>query len=117
MGIDPVTHQPLQPQQAAPAPPPPSLQQQKHEEPPSPPQQHQEPKSETQEDPPLTQPHDTPVEASSVSTAPSSAASGLFGMDAGWGGGLFPGWGDGGMGLDPFDEYPGVGFDQGDDWM
>ncbi|XP_062233143.1 MYB-like transcription factor ODO1 [Phragmites australis] len=42
----------------------------------------------------------------------------LFGMDgildAGWGG-HFPGSG-GGLSVDPFDQYPGSGFDQ-DDWM
>jgi hypothetical protein len=39
---------------------------------------------------------------------------GLLGMDASWVSDLFPDWGDGCMGLDPFDEYLGVGFD---DWM
>ncbi|TVU04373.1 hypothetical protein EJB05_50054, partial [Eragrostis curvula] len=98
-------------------------------------------------DVPLIPPHEVPAPppaaASSVSSASagsasvvspscSSAASGgveatewpepmyLFGMDgimdAGWGG-LFPDADGGGMSHDLFDQYPGAGFDQGDDWI
>ncbi|GJN00108.1 hypothetical protein PR202_ga17269 [Eleusine coracana subsp. coracana] len=154
MGIDPVTHLPLQ---KAPAPPV-QQEQEKHEEkaePPQPQDQQQQQKEdeltqeaavEEEQDPPLIQPQEIPAppppatstcgsassagSASVVSPSYSSSASGveatewpepmyLFGMDgimdAGWGG-LFPG--DGGLSLDPFDQYPGAGFDQADDdWM
>jgi len=72
------------------------------------------------------------VSPSCSSSASASAVSGveatewpeplyLFGMDgimdAGWDD-LFPVTGGGGMGgVDPFDGYPGGGFDQDDDWM
>ncbi|GJN29099.1 hypothetical protein PR202_gb17292 [Eleusine coracana subsp. coracana] len=154
MGIDPVTHQPLQ---KAPAAPPVQQEQEKHEQKAESPQlqdqqQQQEAAVEEEEqDPPVIQPQEIPappppatstcgsassagsasvVSPSYSSSASASAASGveatewpepmyLFGMDgimdAGWGG-LFPG--DGGLSLDPFDQYPGAGFDQGgDDWM
>ncbi|WVZ77980.1 hypothetical protein U9M48_025766 [Paspalum notatum var. saurae] len=45
----------------------------------------------------------------------------LFGidniMDTSWSGLRFPGTGGGGFSVDPFDQYPGGGFDQDDDCM
>ncbi|PAN25150.1 hypothetical protein PAHAL_4G279600 [Panicum hallii] len=167
MGIDPVTHLPLQEPPAAAAP----QEQEDHLPPPLPQQQQQGhlPPSDGglvlqedagEEDLSLIQPHEittTPpapptaaaaaasncgsvssasggsasvVSPSCSSSASASAVSGveatewpeplyLFGMDgimdAGWDD-LFPG--TGGMGgVDPFDGYPGGGFDQDDGWM
>jgi len=174
MGIDPVTHLPLQEAPAAAAP----REQEDHLPPPPPQQQHQQkqghqPPSDGgfvpqeddagEEDLPMIQPHEVttappapPASAAaaasncgsvssasasggsasvvspSYSSASASAVSGveatewpeplyLFGMDgimdAGWDN-LFPVTGGGGMGgVDPFDGYPGGGFDQDDDWM
>ncbi|TKW20830.1 hypothetical protein SEVIR_4G114900v4 [Setaria viridis] len=173
MGIDPVTHLPLQ---EAPAPPP--QEQQEDQPPPAPqqqqqppqPQEHHQPRNDSglmlqdddagEEDLPMFQPHEVAtappapptaaaaavsncgsvssasagsvsvVSPSCSSSASAPAASGveatewpepmyLFGMDdgiidAGCWDGLFPG---GGMGVDPFDGYPGGGFDQDDDWL
>ncbi|XP_066378785.1 MYB-like transcription factor ODO1 [Miscanthus floridulus] len=164
MGIDPVTHLPLQQEPPAPLPP-----EQEQEEEPHQPQNGGELMQEgAGEDDitPMIQPHEimapppprptaaasncgsavssasagsaSVVSPSCSSSASASAASSveatewlepmyLFGMDgimdAGWGGLLFPSTGagaGGGFGLgavDPFDQYPGGGFDQDDHWM
>ncbi|XP_062228635.1 MYB-like transcription factor ODO1 [Phragmites australis] len=155
MGIDPVTHLPLQE-----APAPPVQEQEKEQE-----QKEQHPQNNgellqedtEEEDLPMIQPQEiaappppaaaaaaisncgsvssvSACSASAVSPSCSSSASAVFGvdvpewpepmylfgldgiMDAGRGG-LFPGTGGGGMGVDLFDQYPGGGFDQDDDWM